>query len=576
MNEIEEIKRRLDIVDFISSYLTLKKAGANYRGLCPFHSEKTPSMMVSPEKQIFKCFGCGEGGDIFSFVRKMENLEFREALEMLAARAGVKLQKFRSSPEYQKDKDQKTRLYQINHWSAKLFQEILTHHPSGKGAVDYLKKRGLNDETIKSFMIGYAPSSNVLKSFLIKKGFSEQEIVLAGGADRFYRRIIFPIRDVMGNILGFTGRATADGQEPKYLNTPETIIFHKGRILYNLDQARGEIKLAKATVVVEGQMDVIASHQAGVKNVVATSGTALTEEHLKILYRYTPNIIFAFDSDTAGLATAKKAYEMAIQEGMNVKMVELGEFKDPGEMAATDPALWQKRVVEAKSVIDWYFSLAFGEKSKIQNPNDELTSQEKKEIAKELLPIIKKIPDQIEQAHYVGLLSKRLGIGEQVIFDVLIKTKETKKENAPIKQPTRSLSFEESLIGFLYKNPQKLDQLSREFEPGDFKEEFVAQVYKAMLEWYNKGEKTKIKNYLTEKIGLENCQKIELIVFELEKNYPAEEHEKILSDLISRVKQDQREELKNQFAQKIKQAEEKGDVAKLKDLIKEFQDAISK
>ena len=228
MDEVEEIKRRIDIVDFMSGYLTLKKAGANYRALCPFHSEKTPSLMISPEKQIFKCFGCNEGGDVLSFVMKMENLEFREALEMLAARAGVKLERYKKSPQYQKEKDQKTRLYQINSWSARLFHEILLKHPTGKAALEYLKKRKLTAETIKTFMIGYAPSgrsptggtpNTILKAFLKKKGYTDTEIQQAGGLDRFFRRIIFPIRDVMGNVLGFTGRSTSDNQEPKYLNT---------------------------------------------------------------------------------------------------------------------------------------------------------------------------------------------------------------------------------------------------------------------------------------------------------------------------------------------------------------------
>lgn len=331
MDEVEEIKRRIDIVDLISSYLTVKKAGSNYKAICPFHQEKTPSFMVSAEKQIFKCFGCGEGGDIFTFIEKMENLEFPEALKMLADRAGVQLKRKKFVPE--EGKDRKTRLYKINDLAARVFNKILTTHPSGRVALEYLKKRGINEQTINEFTIGYASSSRSMREFLLKKGFRPTELSEAGSPDRFFKRIIFPIRNRMGNTIAFTGRVIDPKLEPKYLNTPDTIIFHKGEVLYNLDQARGAIKQKNAVIVVEGQMDVISSHQAGVKNIVASSGTALTADHLQILYRYTPNIIFAFDSDSAGLLTAKKAYQMAISEGFNVRMIKLNtrdnEFKDP-------------------------------------------------------------------------------------------------------------------------------------------------------------------------------------------------------------------------------------------------------
>jgi len=582
MDEVEEIKRRIDLVDFISGYLTVKKAGANYRALCPFHHEKTPSLMISPEKQIWKCFGCNEGGDIYGFVMKMENLGFREALEMLAARAGVKLERYRRSPEYQKEKDQKTRLFQINHWSMRLFQEILLKYPSGKSALEYLKKRGLTIETMKTFMLGYAPSNSILKAFLKKKGYTDSEIQSAGGPDRFYRRIIFPIRDVMGNILGFTGRATSDEQQPKYLNTPETIIFHKGRILYNLDKARGDIKLEKSTVVVEGQMDVIASYQAGVKNVVATSGTALTQEHLQILYRYTPNIVFAFDSDTAGLQTAKKAYEMALVEGMNVKMIEpVGSYKDPGEIAAADPALWYKTVQEAKPVIDWYFDLAFQQDTitKMQDTNKELTSQEKKEIAKELLPIIKKIPDTIEQAHYIGLLAKKLGISEKVIFEALNKAKDTRykqQTNANIqgvKNQTKQLSPEETLLGAFVLAPDQIGLAIKKILPQNFSSKTTQEIYKQLILWYNQGSKGQIEEFLKKTLA-QDFQQAQLFSLEVKEKY-TEISEHLINDLIQNIQARHAEETKQHYADAISHAEAKGDREKLKALIKELQDAIS-
>ena len=578
MDEVEQIKQRLDIVELISSYLTVKKAGASYRALCPFHNEKTPSMMISPEKQIFKCFGCGEGGDVFSFVMKMENLNFPETLEMLAQRTGVKLS--RRTPEKTeqeaKEKDRKTRLFQINALSAQVFHKILLTHSSGKEALAYLKKRKLTQQTMNDFMIGYAPSSRFMNAFLKKKGFTDLEITAAGSPDRFYKRIIFPITDVMGNTLGFTGRVLDPNIQPKYLNTPETIIFHKGRILYNLVRARGDIKLEKTTVVVEGQMDVISSFQAGVKNVVATSGTALTEEHLQALYRYTPNITFAFDSDTAGLNTAKKAYEMALTYGFNVKMVDLnkpasqtGGFKDPGEMIEADPKLWVNAVKTAQPVIDWYFNLSFRE-------NQDFSSQQKKEIAKELLPVIHKIPDSIEQAHYVEILAKKLGVPDKIIFDVLNKvvSAKTKKSESPSTLIQKKILPEEILIGVLVKHQEVLEESIKNITSDDFTDSWSREVYSLVLNWYNESsKKDKLLQNLELNLKKLDFDKLEMILMEVERDY-ANEAPLVAKDIIVRIKQQKREKLKERFAREISLAESQGDKEKLKSLMKEFQDAI--
>lgn len=579
MDDTEEIKRRIDIVDLVSSYLTLKKAGVNFRAMCPFHSEKTPSMMISPEKQIFHCFGCGEGGDIFTFTMKMENLNFREALEMLAARAGVKLKK-QLPPKPGEAPDQKTRLFKINDFSAQVFHQILTKHPAGKTALEYLKKRKLTDQTIKDYLIGYAPSTPILKKFLKSKGFAETEIQKAGGPDRFYKRIIFPIRDVMGNVLGFTGRVLDPKQEPKYLNTPETPIFHKSRILFNLEKARGEIKLAKNTVVVEGQMDVISSYQAGVRNVVATSGTALTNEHLQILYRYTPNITFSFDSDTAGLTSAKKAYEMAIAEGFNVKMVELGEFKDPGEMIEKDSAEWKKVTENAAVVIDWYFDLAF---KKLTTDNGqlttELTSQQKKEIAKEILPLIKKIPDEIEKAHYVNLLSKKLDVGTDTIFSALEKITDKKIEgNLKPKVGNTGTSFkiktEEILLGLLVLYPLEFEKNESKINEQDFSVDLNRKIYKELKKCYNKDKKTDLIATVLKNLNTDEKQTLNLIFLAVEEKYSNIDISNTIVELINHLRSDRKESLKKRFAKEIAQAESAGEREKLKKLIKEFQDAI--
>lgn len=575
MDEIEEIKHRIDIVELISSYLTVKKTGANFRAVCPFHQEKTPSFMISQDKQIFKCFGCQAGGDIFEFVMKMENLEFREALEMLAQRAGVKLVK-KAPTEFQKQEtNRKTKLFKINLIASQVFNKILMEHPSAKAALDYLKNRGLDMETIKDFSLGYAPYTSILGNFLKQKGFTETEINEAGNPVRFFKRIIFPIRDVMGNTVGFTGRVTEKGQEPKYLNTPETPIFHKGRILYNLDKARGEIKLQDAVVVVEGQMDVISSYRAGVKNVVASSGTALTTEHLQILYRYTPNIIFSFDSDTAGLATAKKAYEMALEQGMNAKMVSLGDFKDPGEMVEKDPEVWQKAVKEARPVIDWYFEIAF--KGKGEGPNKELTPQEKKEIAKEILPVIAKIPDSIEQAHYIGKLAKKLQVPDKIIYDSLNKLKlplQTQKNTAQSQSVKNNLNSEEVLIGLILNKLGLMETVSIEIKADYLQNEMLRALYMKLVNWYNKNRQEDPKSFLSD-LSEEELKRAKFLSLEVSEKYPLDQ-EKIILDVMGKIKSDKAEGIKKYYAEAISLAEESGDRPKLQQLMKEFQDAISK
>jgi len=584
MTEVEEIKRKIDIVDLVSGYLTLKKAGVNYRGLCPFHQEKTGSFMVSQEKQIFKCFGCSEGGDIFEFVMKMENMEFREALEILAAKAGVQLEKKDAAKVKveQEKAGRKTRLFQVNNLSSQFFYKILTDHELGKPALEYLKKRGLTKETIEEFQIGYAPSPEILRKWLKQKGFNENEIQLAGGPDRFYRRIVFPIRDVMGNTVGFTGRVIDSNMEPKYLNTPETDIFHKGRLLYNLDKARGEIKLEDNAVIVEGQMDVIASYQAGVKNVIASSGTALTPDHLLILYRYTPNITFCFDSDNAGLITSKKAYEMAIIQGSNAKMINIEGFKDPGEIAIQEPEKWREIVLNRKPVIDWYFDVAFKEKGE----GESLSSQTKKEIAKELLPIINKIPDIIEQAHYVGILARRLDVSEKVVFQALEKVKFTKldeskkvriEENKKMNEDKKPVfNFEEILIGLLFIDPSKTILASKVVKKEDFDSLIFQQVYIEFEKCYNKNIK-EAKKYLAQVLDANTMKKLELLSFEVEKKFLVDTPiDQLVVDLSQKIRHEKNEFLKNKYAKAIKEAEVAGNTARLRELIKEFQDAIAK
>lgn len=585
MNEIDDIKSKIDIVELVGQYLTLKKAGANYKACCPFHNERSASFMVSPEKQIFHCFGCNAGGDIFEFVMKMDNLTFPEALEILADKAGVQIKKNHQSPaQYQAQKDEKSRLYKINKISAQLFNKILLEHPAGKSALQYLQKRLISLDTIKTFKIGYAPQKKVLGRFLTDRGFSEREIKSAGAPDRFYNRIMFPICDTQGNPVAFTGRALAPDQQPKYLNTAETQIFHKSKILFGLNQAKEFIKTANKSIIVEGQMDVVSSHQAGVKNVAASSGTALTADQLKILSRYNQNICFAFDNDDAGIIACKRAIEIAVAAGLDAKVILIPqEFKDVGEIIERDARQWVKISKLNQPAIDWYFDNVF-------KNHQTATPQDRKEIAKILLPLVKIIPDSLEQEHYIKILSRQLNTPQRIIFESLQRVKTNvfllDQENA-VKIDNQPISTEENLTALLLKYPQHLSLVMTNLNYTDFKNDILAQkIYKFLQSCYTSKVCKKdtqcnisgeVLKCLGKKLSNEEFSKANFLILEIEKRTENAKQDDIIADIkqsAARIKQDKAELVKYEFAQKISAAEELGDRNKLKELLRDLQNAI--
>jgi DNA primase len=428
MNEIEEIKNRLDIVEFIGGYIQLKKAGANYKALCPFHNEKTPSLMVSPEKQIWHCFGCQKGGDIFTFKMEMDHVDFGEALEELAERTGVKLQR-RNFLDPEK-KSRKKILMEINEAAAKFFQAALLHEKIGKKAREYLENRGLTAETISSFRLGFAPDlwDGVTKA-LPKKGFSEKEIAEAGLIiaqqkqdkieyfDRFRGRLMIPITNIAGQIVGFTGRLLADAKDlAKYVNSPETSIFSKGKIVFALDRAKAEITARDLAIVVEGHLDVIASHQAGVKNVVASGGTALTLDQLKLISRYTQNIAFAFDQDEAGFTALAHAVDLSRNLGLNIKVVKIPFGKDPDECIKKDASLWK---AAAESPISYYDFII----SKIAGKLNLETLDEQKKAVSFWVSELSKEPDPLTRAHFISKIAALVNKEEKVIAELVEKAR---------------------------------------------------------------------------------------------------------------------------------------------------------
>lgn len=412
MDDLELIKQKINIVDLVSEYLPLKKAGVNFKASCPFHQEKTPSFMVSPERGIWHCFGgCQEGGDVFKFLMKKEGVDFKEALEILAKRAGIVLKRRKNEAA-----DKKVRLFEANSKSVEFFHYILTKHSLGKAALEYLRKRGVTDDTIKLFRLGYAPNSwDSLTRFLIKKGFKLPELVEAGlvvpsqsgGYDRFRGRIIFSLCNVVDQVLGFAGRILGEG-EPKYINTPQTAVFDKSNFLFGIDRSKAEIKSKNQAILVEGEMDMVLSYQSGVKNIVATKGTALTSGQVELIKRYTDTILLCFDKDLAGDQAARRGIELADQAGLNIRVVRLEGGKDPADICLKDVRAWTKAVDEAEPIYDYYIS-------SVSQRYNLKTAEGKKGVVLELIPIWSKISNPLVFEHYLQKLSAFLGTDENVL-----------------------------------------------------------------------------------------------------------------------------------------------------------------
>ncbi len=590
---IEEIRDRLDIVEVIGSYIKLQKAGANYRALCPFHSEKKPSFFVSPSRQIWHCFGaCGTGGDIFKFVMKIEGVEFGDALRILAQKAGVELKR-----EDPKLKTERQRLYEISELACCFFEKQLKESKTGKEAKKYLLDRGLKEESIKKWRLGYAPDTwQGLSDFLVSKGYKREEIEKGGLAlkseragnyyDRFRARIIFPIFNLSSQTVGFGGRILENQKSKiknqkydevaKYMNSPGTLLYDKSRILYGLDKAGAEIRKRDNCILVEGYVDVIMSAQAGFKNVVATSGTALTNFQLKNLKRYSDNLLTAFDMDVAGDSATKRGIDLAQTLGFNIKVVAMPEGSDPADIVSQNPKDWENLVQKAESIHDFYFE-------NVLSKFDKNTLEGKKEISKVLLPVIKKVPNRIEKSFWIQSLAKVLEIKEEDVLEEFQKTTyEPVRARGPkgieqMDQKTRALPpktrkelLEEQLIILVIKSPKNLDLICEK----DF-ELFSSQTSQILS--YFKKEGLNSKDFPTELNDLINYLSLK-----------AEAESFLDKDLESRkigLKFDREEEFKNclrefkvlvikdklgEISKEIKKAEEEKDFNKIQKLIQEF------
>ncbi len=473
MDQVEEIKSKVDIVAVVGEYVQLTKAGRNYKGVCPFHQERTPSFVVSPELQIYKCFGCAESGDVITFVEKFEGLEFYDALKSLASKAGVKL-----TPPKGEKYSEKEKLIEANTMAAKFYNYVLLNHPDGKEALDYLiNKRNINRQTIDQFNLGFAPDNpDMLSRFLIgKKGFNKFDLEKAGLIvfgrgrmfDRFRGRIIFPLFDHANTCVGLAGRILPsieaklpkDRHIGKYVNSPETPVYHKSKVLYGLNITKGDIKKKKTALIVEGEVDFLSVWQAGIKNIVAIKGTALTEEQIKILARFADTLVLALDSDIAGDAASRRGITLAQNAGLKVKVMKpSSKYKDPDEFVQAEPKEFEKQIEQAESVWDFIIDSTF-------TKFDGTTGEGKAFISRELMPVLASIDDKIVQSHYISLVAKRLSVPVEAVTTQITKLGDVPKVResqdnfieTPIKpQPTivtgRQQALEERLLSLSFQN----------------------------------------------------------------------------------------------------------------------------
>ncbi len=421
MDAVEDVKGRLSIEDVISRYVELKRAGRNFRGLSPFNNEKSPSFMVSPEKQIWHDFSSGKGGNMFSFVMEMEGIDFRGALELLARQAGIDLSQYQKSGGGQRTQ-QKQRLSEALELAAKFYQ---AHFKKNRPSLDYIiKKRKFTKETALKFRIGYAPNSGDASTrFLLNKGFTLNELKQAGlttqryqqPGDMFRDRLMIPLMDPFGSVIGFTARTLVDeANAPKYINTPQTILYDKSRHVFGMHLAKEAIRKNGYVVVVEGNMDVIASHQVGVSQTVATAGTAITEQHLKMVGRLTHDVRLAFDQDLAGLAAAERAIPLASKQDISLSILTLTSAKDPDELIQKDPTAWQKAIDNPQYALDWLIE-------RYQDQLDLTGAQGKRQFTDILFKVIRQLDDSVEQDHYINRLSKLIGINPEALRTKLTK-----------------------------------------------------------------------------------------------------------------------------------------------------------
>ena len=480
--ETEQIKERINIADVVGEYVQLKQAGQSMKGLCPFHMEKTPSFIVTPRRGSWHCFGCGEGGDVFSFVEKVEGIDFPAALKLLAQRAGVQLPERRPQAE-----GRRQRLFDVLTIASQFYHEILMNQKAGARAKEYLLERGVTEKTMQEFAIGYAPHSwDTLSKWLAQKGYTVEEMIAVGIVgkrdtgktfDRFRGRIMFPVKDLQSRVVAFGGRIVPwheTGNEGKYVNSPETALYEKRRTVYNLSRAKKVLRGSQACVVVEGYMDVVMLVQSGIENVVATSGTALTAEHVDLLKRFTDTLHFAFDGDSAGFKATINATQGALANGMSVHTIVLPDKKDPADIAKENPAGVAEVLSQTKPLIEVLVGrLKAG------------TMAEKDQALTALVPLLRLVKNPVVQGAMVERTAQLLRVPESQIISMIaqvevspVLTLQRSEVVSPEKPPAKAAPAEEQLLGLFLAYPQFQAEMLPKMREEFFLDDTLREVYK--------------------------------------------------------------------------------------------------
>ena len=580
---IDDIKNSNDIVDIISQYVILKRSGRNFFGLCPFHKEKTPSFSVSPDKQIFHCFGCGAGGNVIHFISKIENVDFKESLEILAEKAGITLPTLENSVDSKKQ-FLKEKVYEINKEAALYYHETLYKEIS-KPAQEYVKKRKLDNKTLKDYTIGYAPINSNLYKILKSKGYTDEEILASdlinkvgnNFIDRFKNRLIFPIQDVRGRYIAFGGRVL-DNSLPKYINSPENLVYSKARNLYGLNIAK-KTKLEKL-IIVEGYMDVVSLHQRGIENVVASCGTALTEQQGRLLRKYAEKIIISYDSDGAGQAATLRGLEILSNLGCDIRILQMEGAKDPDEYVIKyGNGRFQSLVDNAISLVEFKVKVLKKDLD-LNNVNDKI------KFLNQIAKLLSTVDNRMEQEVYIDKISREYDISKEAIYAEINKLNYSKNQGKKslessyrrnVVRKTESLpeslvKRENMIIGILLSGKTKVyEQIKHILQPEDFKKEENRLILKKLYEEFEKGN-SNINNIL--ELFNDNEEIISILTAIMADDYEIKDDEKAIQDLINSYK---KEKLTNRKKEIIEMLNiENIDSQQITDLEKELQDVIIK
>jgi DNA primase len=580
MDTVDEIKSKLSIEDVVAPYVQLKKMGSSFKGLCPFHQEKTPSFIVSPNKGLAYCFGCRKGGDMFAFMQELENIDFPEAIKLLADKCGIEVKK---TAVNRHSKEEKTKQLEVLEKAHSFFMHQLTLHP---GPLKYLAARGYPLEKASHFQLGFAPDNyHLLTETLKKQGFSPAETLSSGVAaqkeigsssmyDRFRNRIIFPIHNAQGTLVAFGGRTmSADKEIAKYLNSPESGLYHKRSTLYLFHMAKESIKQQNKAIIVEGYFDALTAHLHGFTNTVASLGTALTEEQLKLIKRVTSNVLFAFDADQSGQAAAARSIEIAQQMGFTIHIIRVPTGKDPDEAIRENKSLWEQAQESALPIMDFHFKKSFA-------AHTGATLEGKKRIVEELLPVISQFQSAIDRQHYIQQLSLELQIPTSTLEEELQKLKSHLSIGGKVKKPDSEKTVQphrytrtDYLLGILGNYGEYVAAASRLINDDLFPEGEQKRLYSQLKNSYTSaGEK------FLEKIENEqDREQLELLIIYTEQKYAAftkEELSRELENICKAINQDHRvlklKALRFQMADLERQEESKSQEKRYKKLLQQY------